>query len=318
MDNDIDTNPFDENQQNDSSSAFNDGNLNPIEDDSSGRAFVWLILGVTAIGCITLFGAAFFFFKPDTKSLVGHYFPSPTSTLTRTPTPTPTNTSTPTQTPTPTVTLTPTNTPTPTPNLTEQAAQATAESINSKWRVILDDNFDSDKHRWGTGTANDARSTSIIQVTDGKYNWDITTYDLAIQWENANTQSVSNVAVSVDVKQISGPDTAEFGLTFREDTSFHSYYFGINDSGEYFLLLYNDQWLTLIGNTKSNLIHPNESNRLTVIAEGSRFTFFINGQYLAEYTDEQIKSGSVGLYSTLYESNQHAVFEFDNFELRAP
>ena len=59
------------------SNPFDNSNMQPIEDDNTGRTFVWVILGVAAIGCGILFAAAFFYFQPDAQSLVDKYFPSP-------------------------------------------------------------------------------------------------------------------------------------------------------------------------------------------------------------------------------------------------
>src|SRR5258706_1435026 len=203
-------------------------------------------------------------------------------------------------------------------NSTAQAIQSTATSIASTWRIILADSFDSNKKGWGTIASEDARAKTIIKIANGKYVWDIATHDLNITWEKASQKSLVNFALSVDVKQISGPDTAESGVTFREDPYFNYYSFGINNKGEYFLQRYYSGWVTLIDYTKSDLIHPGEVNRITVIAEGSHFTFLINSQYLTEFTDDRIKAGQAGLTTNLHDANQHAVFEFDNFELRAP
>src|SRR6185369_17463263 len=90
------SNPFDKDKSFKSSSAFDDGSMRPIEDDTSGRTFIWLILGVAAIGCGVLFAAALFFFKPNVQTLVGQYFPSATATFTNTPTVTPSATPSPT------------------------------------------------------------------------------------------------------------------------------------------------------------------------------------------------------------------------------
>lgn len=323
MDNETNPNPFDEYESTNSTSAFNDNGPSPIEDETSGRTFIWLILGVAAIACGLLFAAAFFYFQPDAQSLVGKYFPSPTVTFTPTPSPTPTLTLTATRTPTPTLTSTPTPNLTATQHVldltnTAQVFVSTAEYIENKWPVVLEDNFDSKKNGWGIEATDNTRAQATITIADGKYNWDITTHDLDIHWEEANTRSVGNFGMSVDAKQIDGPKTARYGIFFRESSFVDGYYFGINNKGEYFLDLYNGEWITLIADTKSKLILPNEYNRLTVIAEGSHFTFFINAQYLAEYTDERMKSGKVGLFSMVYEPNQNAIFEFDNFELRVP
>jgi len=277
--------------------------------------------GITGI-CL-LFSAGIYFLLPNSP-LVARFLPSATATFT------PTSTSTPTITRTPTVTPTSTNTPTPTPNMTAtqqalldvtntaQVFQATAAYVAREWKIVLEDNFDSNKNGWGIESSDTEYAKSVIKLADGKYSWDISTHKLEITWESANTPPLGDFVMSVDARQISGPDTAEYGLTFREDVDFHNYYFGITNKGEYFLDLYYYNWIPLIDHTKSELILPNEYNRLTVIAEGSHFTFFINDQYLTEFTDEGMQHGGVGLFSLLQRSNQQAVFEFDNFELRAP
>ena len=143
MDRDTNSDPFDNDTPIESTPAFDDSSLSPIEDANNGRTFVWLILGVAVIGCGLLFAVAFIFFQPDAQSLMGKYFPSPTATFTRTPTSTPTNTSTPTIAPTATATLTPTITPTPTLTLTPHALLAPPEGV-----TVLGDKFDNTKLGW--------------------------------------------------------------------------------------------------------------------------------------------------------------------------
>jgi hypothetical protein len=292
-------------------------NLNPIEDDNSGRSLVWLILGIVVLGCGAVFVAAFLFFQPDTKSLMNRYFPSPTATFTQTPTSTPTNT------PSPTLTST------PTPNMTTTAAalqatdtamayQATATNVAGTWRTLVKDTFDSNKNKWQIKPSDDAYALTNYEITNGKYTWDTTAHKAFIGWVTANTKSVSDFYLSADVKQPSGPDSADYGLIFREDTNSNFYYFGINEKGQYALYLYNKNWSTLLDLTQSELIHPGQANRLTVLGEGSHFVFFINDQYLTELTDDTIKSGTTAFAIELANANDHAIFEFDNFELRVP
>jgi len=289
-----------------------ENNINPDEEgDQTKHILASAMLGIAISIFCGMFFAAFFYFRPDRLSLLGRYFPSPTATFTPPPT------------------LTPTASSTPTPNLiatqkvqditnTAQAFQSTATFVASEWKVVLDDNFDSNKSGWGTESSDTDRAKSSIKVADGKYTWDIATHKLEITWESAHSRSLGDFVLSVDAKQIGGPASAEYGLTFREGSAFHAYYFGINNRGEYFLYLYNDEWITLKDYTQSKLILPNKYNRLAVLAEGSHFTFFINGQYLFEYTDARLKNGNVSLFSLLNKPNQQAIFEFDNFELRAP
>ncbi len=68
----------------------------------------------------------------------------------------------------------------------------------------------------------------------------------------------------------------------------------------------------------SSAIRPGQVNHLTVVAQGAHLSFFVNGQLVAQHDDSGLKSGSVGPVVELFHSGDHAVFEFDNFEVRAP
>ena len=292
---------------------------NPFDEDEKAdrRPILWATLGLLAMCCGVLIAGALFYFKPNPQALIAQYFPSPT----------PTASSTPTQTPTPQATATETSTPTPDLTATAEiiqvtesaiAFQATATNAASTWRAILTDTFDSNKNKWLNESADDEFANVNYQVTDGKYIWDATAHKSFIGWVRANTKAIGDFYLSVDVRQVSGPDSADFGIIFREDDNGNFYYFGINDSSQYTLYEYFGEWTTLIDWTESDLIRAGEPNRITMIAEGSQFTFFINDHYLASITDEHISKGGVALAIEMAQEDDQAVFEFDNFELRTP
>jgi hypothetical protein len=272
---------------------------------------------VGVLGCCVLFAAAFFYFQPDQLSLVKQYFPSATATFTQTPTVTPS------------ITPSPTLSPTPTPNMTATAAaqqatdaavayQGTAAVAEAKWRVVLKDTFDSNKNDWYIKPGDDDYAKTSYEIANGKYTWDATAHKGFIDRVSISDKSLSDFYLSVDSTQVSGPNTADHGVVFREDANSNFYYFGIDEQGEYALYLFNKDWSTLIDWTASDLIQTGESNRITVIGTGSHFVFFINDQYLTEITDDSIKSGSTALAIELAAENDHAVFEFDNVALNTP
>jgi len=308
MNNDSNIDPF-----NEKSSGFTSESIvNPFdnEEKSGSRPIIWISLGLVAMCCGVLFVGALFYFQPNAKTLYAQYFPSPTLTPSRTPTSTPT------------FTPTATNTPTPTPNLTATAqvqnAQATVENAAAKWKVVIADTFDSNKNKWVVKPSDDEYASFTFTVADGKYTWDATAHKSFINWVNIGKKTLSDFYISLDVKQSEGPDTTDYGVIFREDSNSNLYYFGINGQGQYMLFLRNTDWSTLIDPTQSDLIQPGETNRITVIGEGSHFTFFINNQYLTEITDDTLPKGTSGLAVELAAENDHAVLEFDNLELRAP
>ncbi|HEY5731229.1 MAG TPA: hypothetical protein VIS72_14340 [Anaerolineales bacterium] len=286
--------------------------FNPFDEDekSGSRPILWAMLGMAALCCGVIFAAAFVYFQPDAKSLFAQYFPSPTPTPSRTPTSTPTNTST------------PTKTPTPTPNLTATVqvrnAMSAVENALSNWKVVLTDTFDSDTNLWLVEESDDEYALINYEIVDGKYRWDVTAHRSFIGWVRSDRQSLTDFYLSVNIQQLEGPDSADFGVIFREDDDSNFYYFGITNQGEYALYLFLEEWDTLISWTRSDLIKPGETNRITVIGDGARFIFFINDQYLTEITDDSIPEGSSALAVEMEDENDHAVFEFDNFELREP
>ena len=279
--------------------------------DPAQRVVAVVLLGTFSAAVCLIFVAVLLFFQPGQFSFTDRYFPSATSTFapTRTRTPSPVPTGTPNTTATQRL-LNVTN--------TARAFGSTATQAASEWRLVLADDFASERNGWGTEASDDERAKSLIEVKDGKYVWDISTHKLAITWETADTTSLGDFTLAVDAKQIGGPTNAEYGVIFREDVDYDFYYFAINNLGQYTLLLWYDDWITLINYTRSELIHPNQSNRIGVIAHGSHFIFSINGERLVEYTSDRIKTGKVGLIGALFRSNEQAVFEFDNFEVRAP
>ena len=287
------------------------------EDRSSRRTILWLSLGVAAMCCGVFAAAGLFWLKPDPQALIAQYFPSATATAS----------STPTRTPTPLPTATATSTPTPNLTATAEVVQATesalafeatATGIVEEWRIVLADTFDSNKNKWTNKSTDDEFAAVDYQVTDGRYVWTATAKQSYIGWVRANTKALSDFYLSVEVRQVSGPDTADYGVLFREDEAGNFYYFGMNNEGRFILYEYKDEWSTLLDITVTDLVQPGEVNRITVIAEGAQFTFFVNDQYLATFTDEHIAKGGVALAVEMAQEGDQAVFEFDNFELRTP
>lgn len=122
----------------------------------------------------------------------------------------------------------------------------------------------------------------------------------------------------MDARQTGGAQEADYGLVFRHDGS-NYYYFQVSDVGEYAAYLFsNDEWTELTGWTESAAIRGGRINEIAVAGEGSRFSFFINGERVGEARDATLAAGSVGVAVQIYNADESATFEFDNFEWRAP
>lgn len=293
--------------------------INPFdEEDKAGRRqVIFVTLGLGVMCLLGILGVVVFIAKPDPQALIGQYFPSPTSTPPPLPTRTPTLTPTPTRTPSPTLDLTATAQIVQASE-TALAYQTLVENAATNWEAVLSDMFDSNQNNWLVEESDDEYSLTKYEVVDGIYRWDVTAHQPFIGWVRGDKELLTDFYLSVDARQVEGADTADYGVIFREDDNSNFYYFGISDQGAYVLYMYYEEWVTMIDWTDTDLIKPGDVNRIAVLGEGSHFTFFINDRYLIDITDETIPSGNTALAVELAEENDRAVFEFDNFELRAP
>ena len=102
---------------------------------------------------------------------------------------------------------------------TAAAYQATALNAATSGRVILKDTFDSNKNNWVVKKSDDEYGVTNYKIADGNYTWDATAHKAFIGWVTADPKSVSDFYLSTEVKQSSGPDSADYGVIFREDTN---------------------------------------------------------------------------------------------------
>jgi len=208
-----------------------------------------------------------------------------------------------------------------TPTTTVPAEATTTD--DSHWTVILSDAFDSNENDWMTGDFTDEHFADVNRlIADGKYRWQVKSKSGATLWweapESPYTKPVSDFYLSAELQMVSGPDDATYGLFFRGNDGGDDYYFGINNYGEFFVRLSTWFGKSLIDPTSTPAIRPGEVNRLAVKAEGSHFVFFINDERVGEADDSTLSKGRTGIAIELNHTDDEAVFEFDNFELRAP
>ncbi|MCC6568748.1 MAG: DUF1080 domain-containing protein [Anaerolineales bacterium] len=301
------SNPSDDGKKNFQSSDVSEG-MSPLDEgESSGSSLAWLMLGVAAMGCGLLVAASLFFFRADAQELYDQYFPSPTATSTNTPIPTATTS------PTPTLKPTPTLTPTPTPNLMAQAYEGTAVFVADAWMNLITESFDNNQFGWHVGTDDDDYALTSFTVRDGKYIWEATAHQGFLQRIRASVSPIKDFYFSVEITQPESVADVDYGIYFREDKDDNYYYFGIDNNGKYGLWLYNNaEWTQLVKEKLSPAFKQGETNKVSMIADGNHFIFFINDEFAAEYFDETLAAGRVGMAIEISQPDLHAIFEFDN------
>jgi hypothetical protein len=111
---------------------------------------------------------------------------------------------------------------------------------------------------------------------------------------------LDNFAFQVQMRVLSGDNG---GLIFRvanEGASF--YYFEMNESGTYRIFIDKNvsaspTYLSS-GRTEDVNPPPGQTNILTMIARGSTFDFYVNGQYITQVQDATYQTGDVGVIAS--------------------
>ena len=203
---------------------------------------------------------------------------------------------------------------------TEEARLAEAIRAASHWPLILSDAFSSDINGWPTGDFSGERVTGRRSLTNDKYRWSATTVDGVFWHSSPSGAPVYDFYVTVEVKRASGVASSHYGLAFHIDEGGDNLgTFLVSDAGSFFVsAMHVDGWKTQIKRTEASAIRPGEVNRLTVISEGSHYTFLVNDEVVGEADYSGLTSGRVGVAIELSEAGDSAIYEFDNFELRAP
>jgi flagellar biosynthesis GTPase FlhF len=287
-------------------------------------------IGISAVVVIAFAGIGLNIFKNQTALMEEQLTHTQTSAPIDTPTSTLTKTLTATPTRRPTSTPTRTVTPSPTANLAATRrvidSAATEESADnllsqaSRWSIKLSDTFSNNNNNWHTTTIDSEWGKGSIRVTDGKYRWTYSSAKGSIYRAWKYTVSLSDFYLAVDGQETGASITGELGVVFRNSEAGDFYYFGIHPGSQsyFFYLNYDDEWSPLINYTKFPSIYSDRPNKLSIIARGSQFSFFINDQFATEATDDTLSYGPIGLAIALNNANESSAFEFDNFELRTP
>jgi serine/threonine protein kinase len=134
----------------------------------------------------------------------------------------------------------------------------------------------------------------------------------------AEARSFGNFAFQVQMTIIKGDGG---GLVFRagDSTSCQEYVFFVNQDGSYNFSVYSDcaSGQTLYSNSiySSSIFNQglNQSNLITVIARQNTFYFYVNRQYIVNYTDSTYTSGKIGVLA--HDNTQPTEVVYTNAEV---
>jgi len=207
--------------------------------------------------------------------------------------------------------------PTPTNNI--QASPTTAAQVDD-WPTLIRSNFDLNDG-WPAGNDSDPNyGTLQRRITNGKYAWQTNTLSDVDWFAYPQIGILKDFVLTVEAEKLSGSQYTAYGVNFRRVDGDNFYNFHVRpDSQDFsFTIVKNGAWAGGIAPTYSTAIHSSGVNRITIVATGSHFVFYINDQYVAEADDGAFTAGTVGLELGVNRAASNISVEFDNFEIRGP
>lgn len=202
------------------------------------------------------------------------------------------------------------------------AAQVGEAELPPGWSSSMDDDFTSNRNDWLTGSFDDDYGKAELAVEDGLYRWSVkAASDEGVFWwvYSELNREPGDFYLSVDGRQRDGDvSNADYGLIFRFVDEDNFYFFAISDDQHMMVeLLQDNEWITFIDWKETSLVRPGQVNRLAILAQGTHYEFYINGEPAGELDDDRLSGGTAGLGVDVW-TVEGATFEFDNFQVYQP
>lgn len=208
-------------------------------------------------------------------------------------------------------------------NSMEACAQKVSMPIKPAFPLILCDNFEDaetsvmpaveDENKWGALTT---------EVYKGKYTARVEVKRDNTMWLPVWSDELRDFVFQVDgaLTSHSGHPYHSWGVYFKADEETENYYYFLIDNNQYyyFMLIRGENRTNLINGRRSEDLNPlEEGNTITIACDGSTYSFYINGKFQEDFSDNRLLSGKIGIYSEMRE-NTTLDWEFDNMVLYAP
>ncbi len=182
------------------------------------------------------------------------------------------------------------------------------------------DAFNDNSKGWTMGKQTGDYSISDEYIEGGKLYLEFETINEegAIVYDTLDkTFSGDKYEVSIDGKlQPDSTDTTDYGIIFRMLDKSNYYYFIINEHYQEFAITskVNGEFTDITQDwVQTTLISSSTPNTIKVVADGTKFDFFINGQMVYTTTISSVpNTGKVGILGQSYEVGDKGTIAFDN------
>ncbi len=182
--------------------------------------------------------------------------------------------------------------------------------------VLYEDDFSDFLSGWEISANDDG----MIGYVDDEYNITVYTPNMVI-WSNPEPiREFTDIKIEVDARLSEGSPESNFGVVvrYRPDPK-AMYWFQINGDG-YFAVyeLQNGEFSYLVDWTASDAINQGlgATNRLGVVCDGPKFSFYVNDTHLVDVTDDSLPIGQIGLAVGAFDEGNVTV-RFDNLKVWA-
>jgi hypothetical protein len=198
---------------------------------------------------------------------------------------------------------------------TNTANNVNNSNANSNASLPSSTRDDFSEETWGKGNF----SYGDISYVAGEYRMRAKEKSYLVMYAPSNDYSTENARVRVTVQDVDGRAPASgYGLIVHGQKS------GTSQLEDYALLIFSGAQpkyeiikhkagvqTTVVPRTGSGaILTGTNSNQLEVRAKGSELSFYINGQYVNRITDNELKKGVVGFYTS-----GTSEVAFDNLEI---
>lgn len=202
---------------------------------------------------------------------------------------------------------------------TNATATAEAQLPPPGWSLVIDEAFVSNQNDWDVGPQESEYGSAYLALEDECYQWQfVANSDAGMSWWAFPffDHRLADFYASMECRLVGGNvSDSDCGLAFRILDAENYYTFVVaGDQLVNIAVFKKGEWIELFPWEYTDLVRPDGVNRLAVLAKGTHYKFFINGQLVHELDDDRLATGKVGMLADVWGENE-AEFQFDNFQV---
>jgi hypothetical protein len=196
-------------------------------------------------------------------------------------------------------------------------------TTTTNWSTAYRDTFDQVTGNWSEGSIDNGDLTATYNITNGLYHWKVSdTKKENVYFQQILKREVNvNSRVSLKIRNFTGDTEAKYGIVFRLDDNNNYYCFEVNHSTNEFAVIKHTATETYLEDIEGKPLTWTTAQTVSNISsiavemDGSKFTFFINDNKVAQADALDINGEAVGIRVHFPKKGTSATFAFEEFEI---